>query len=33
MLIHGPAGSGKSVAARKIEEFLWREYKENIKKY
>ena len=23
MLIHGPAGSGKSIAARKIEEYLW----------
>lgn len=29
MLLHGPAGCGKSTAARKIEEFLWLDYKEN----
>ena len=29
MLIHGQAGSGKSTAARKIEEFLWTFYKQN----
>lgn len=27
MLIHGQAGCGKSTAARKIEEFLWLDYK------
>ena len=30
MLIHGLAGSGKSTAARKIEEYLWMEYKEKL---
>ncbi len=24
MLVHGKAGSGKSTAARKIEEYLWK---------
>ena len=23
LLIHGPAGSGKSISAKKIEEYLW----------
>ncbi|KAM3137494.1 hypothetical protein pb186bvf_010467 [Paramecium bursaria] len=26
LLIHGPAGSGKSLTARKIEEYLWKQY-------
>ncbi|CAD8209130.1 unnamed protein product [Paramecium octaurelia] len=30
-LIHGQAGSGKSTAARKIEEFLWMFYQKNKK--
>ncbi|CAD8100657.1 unnamed protein product [Paramecium primaurelia] len=30
LLIHGQAGSGKSTAARKIEEFLWLLFKKNI---
>ncbi|CAD8187590.1 unnamed protein product [Paramecium octaurelia] len=28
MLIHGPAGSGKSVAAKKIEEYIWLQYQQ-----
>ena len=30
MLIHGLAGSGKSITARKIEEYLWENYKNQI---
>ncbi|CAD8210948.1 unnamed protein product [Paramecium octaurelia] len=30
LLIHGQAGSGKSTAARKIEEFLWLLFKKNM---
>ena len=26
LLVHGPAGSGKSTASRKIEEYLWELY-------
>ncbi|CAD8095404.1 unnamed protein product [Paramecium primaurelia] len=28
LLIHGPAGSGKSVAAKKIEEYIWLQYQQ-----
>jgi hypothetical protein len=30
MLIHGSAGSGKSTAARRIEEFIWGIYQKNM---
>ena len=29
MLIHGIAGAGKSLSARKIEEHLWLQYQKN----
>ena len=31
LLIHGVAGSGKSTAAKKIEEFIWKLYENNYK--
>ena len=29
MLIHGIAGSGKSITAKKIEEFVWKLHEKN----